>query len=179
MAEFCDNCGKKVSTWTARSDKANTIFCTNCFQTDEAKKIIEHKLGKIEEVVPTNSSYQKEHERRLKQIILTTESNPIDLHISKRLGVIAAESVLGINVFKDLMAGFRDLVGGESGTATQSLRDLRNIVLTRLQEEALELGADAVIAISLNYNEFSGGGKSMLFLVASGTAITLRNDRVV
>jgi uncharacterized protein YbjQ (UPF0145 family) len=55
-----------------------------------------------------------------------------------------------------------------------TLRELREQAVEELREEAARLGADAVVAVDLDYSEFSGGGKSMLFLVANGTAVRLR-----
>jgi uncharacterized protein YbjQ (UPF0145 family) len=108
-------------------------------------------------------------------IILTTESNPIDLPVEERLEIITAECVFGINIFRDLFADVRNIFGGRSDSSQKVLRDARKKCLSELQLEAHSIGADAVIGINLDYNEFSGGNKSMLFLVASGTAVKLKN----
>ena len=71
-------------------------------------------------------------------------------------------------------AAFRDLVGGRSGTHQKALQQARATCLEDLAQKAGELGADAVVGVDLDYNEISGGGKGMLFLVASGTAVRLR-----
>lgn len=106
-------------------------------------------------------------------IILTTETAP-DLSISERLDIITAECVIGMHLFKDVAAIFRDALGGRSKTMQSGLRDARKIALTELRREAAAMGADAVVGVALDYSEISGGGKSMLFLVASGTAVTLK-----
>lgn len=108
----------------------------------------------------------------LSAIILTTESSP-KLDISERLEIITAECVLGMNIFSDIAASVRDLVGGRNESYQAKLRDARKTVLKDLRLEAHRLGADAVVAVDLDYSEISGGGKSMLFLVASGTAVRL------
>lgn len=105
-------------------------------------------------------------------IILTTESAP-NLDISERLEIITAECVLGMNIFKDIGSSLRDLVGGRNEAYQKALKDARKTVLQELRREALLIGADAVVAVDLDYSEISGGGKSMLFLVASGTAVRL------
>ena len=109
-------------------------------------------------------------------IILTTESNPIDLPVEERLEIITAECVFGINIFRDLFADVRNIFGGRSDSTQKVLRDARKKCLSELQLEAHSIGADAVIGVNLDYNEFSGGKKSMLFLVASGTAVKLKKD---
>ena len=108
------------------------------------------------------------------KIILTTENNPQDLHVEERIEIITAECVLGMNIFRDFFAGIRDIVGGRSAASQKILRDARKICLSELKIEAHSLGADAVIGVDLDYSEFSGSGKSMLFIVASGTAVKLK-----
>jgi uncharacterized protein YbjQ (UPF0145 family) len=78
-----------------------------------------------------------------------------------------------MNIFRDLFAGLTDIFGGRSASSQKILRDARKLCIRELKKEAAELGADAVIAVDLDYSEFSGGGKSMLFLVASGTAVKI------
>lgn len=95
------------------------------------------------------------------------------MKIERRLGIVTAECAFGMNVFKDIFTIGRDLVGGRSSAIQSTLKDARNAALDDLKAEAAALGADAVIAVDLDYSEFSGGGKSMLFLVASGTAVKL------
>ena len=90
--------------------------------------------------------------------------------MAERIEIITAECVFGMNVFRDMFAGIRDIFGGRSSVSQKVLRDSRRVCLTELRREALLLGANAVIAVDLSYNEISGDGKSMLFLVASGTA---------
>ena len=104
--------------------------------------------------------------------MLTTETSPQGVDIVERVEIITAETVLGMNIFRDLFAGIRDVVGGRSKATQKVLRDARKICLSELKEEALMLGADAVIGVDLDYSEISGGGKSgMIFLVVSGTAV--------
>ena len=76
-----------------------------------------------------------------------------------------------MNVFRDMFAGARNFFGGRSDATQKVLNDLRETCLYELKALAYAKGADAVIAIDLDYSEFSGG---MLFLVASGTAVKLK-----
>ena len=88
------------------------------------------------------------------------------------LGVVTGEVIVGANIFKDMFAGVRDIVGGRSGSYESSLRDARKTALAEMQEEARGLGADAVIGVDLDY-EVIGQGGSMLMVSASGTAVKL------
>lgn len=100
------------------------------------------------------------------KILLTTET-VVDFKIKKRVDVITAECVFGANIFRDIFARVRDIVGGRSRATQNILHDAREIALTELREKAHALGANAVVGIDLDY---SGYG-SMLFVVASGTAV--------
>lgn len=88
--------------------------------------------------------------------------------------VISAECAYGMNLVKDWVAGLTDIVGGRSNVTQNALRDARRAVMADLRAEALGLGAHAVVGIQLDFSEFSGGGKSMFFVVATGTAVRLR-----
>lgn len=105
-------------------------------------------------------------------IISTTPS--IDGHsITKYCGVIAGEAILGANLFKDLFAGIRDLVGGRSATYEKELQRARDIALKELGDRARDLGANAVIGVDLDY-EVLGQGNGMLMVSASGTAVVIQ-----
>lgn len=112
---------------------------------------------------------EEEVSEAVSTILLTTESNS-NLKVTERLGIVSAECVVGLHLFKDIATGLRDVFGGRSSTMQSALRDIKRAALTELQQEALKLGADAVVAVNLQYNEV--GGK-MLLLVATGTAVKL------
>lgn len=113
-------------------------------------------------------------ERALYVIVLTTESAISTHTITERLGIVTSEAAFGMGLISDIFTGFSDFFGGRSKATQKTLRSARNAVLRGLRQEALLLGADAVVAIDLDYSEFSGQGKSMLFLVGSGTAVRWR-----
>lgn len=165
----CDSCSKSISSWTVRYREADTIFCKDCVDTPIAEKVINEKLQELDDAEEKEDEYSEE----IKNIILTTESHSPDLKISERLGIIASECVLGMNVFRDLFAGVSDVFVGQNKSSKKVLEDLKKKALLELKERAFVLGANAVVSVDLNYNELSGGGKSMLFLVASGTAVAL------
>ncbi|PTQ80833.1 uncharacterized protein YbjQ (UPF0145 family) [Nitrosospira multiformis] len=101
---------------------------------------------------------------------LTTTPSIDGKRITRYCGVVAGEAVLGANIFKDLFAGIRDLVGGRSGTYEKELQRARDIALEELQQRAHDLGANAVVGIDIDY-EVLGKENGMLMVSASGTAV--------
>lgn len=88
------------------------------------------------------------------------------------LGVVAGEAIVGANLFRDLFASVRDIVGGRSGAYEEVLRDARETALSELAKEAERLGANAVIGIDIDY-ETVGAQGSMLMVTAAGTAVRI------
>ncbi len=90
--------------------------------------------------------------------------------VAQYLGIVAGETILGVNVFKDIAAGFRNIVGGRSGKYEEELRKGREISIQEMVERAVELGADAVIGVDVDYETVGG---QMLMITSSGTAVKL------
>jgi uncharacterized protein YbjQ (UPF0145 family) len=88
------------------------------------------------------------------------------------LGIVTGEVIVGANIFKDLFAGIRDIVGGRAGAYEGALRDARRQAYEELRYEAGRMGADAVVGVDLDY-EVVGQGGSMLMVSISGTAVKL------
>ena len=104
-------------------------------------------------------------------MIQTTTPSVEGRTIEEYLGVVTGEAILGANIFKDLFAGVRDIVGGRSGAYEDELRKAREIAMRELAAEATSRGADAVVGIDLDYETVGQG--SMLMVTASGTAVRL------
>jgi uncharacterized protein YbjQ (UPF0145 family) len=96
----------------------------------------------------------------------TLEGRPIQDY----LGIVTGEVIVGANLFRDLFAGIRDIVGGRSGSYERILADARKQAIEELQAEAAALGGNAVVGIDLDY-EVIGPNGSMLMVSASGTAV--------
>jgi uncharacterized protein YbjQ (UPF0145 family) len=110
----------------------------------------------------------------MNNIIVSTTNNIEGRNIVRYHGIVTGEAILGTNIFKDFLAGIRDIVGGRSGAYEKSLREAREIALDELKAEALSLGANAIVGIDLDYENISAGGNSsMLMVSASGTAVQL------
>ena len=84
-------------------------------------------------------------------------------------GLVTGEAILGANVFRDLFAGIRDIVGGRSGAYEKVLKEARDTAVAEMAREAAELGANAVIAVDLDYETVHKG--TMLMVSATGTAV--------
>jgi uncharacterized protein YbjQ (UPF0145 family) len=101
---------------------------------------------------------------------LTTTPGIEGRRIKKYCGVIAGEAILGANLFKDLFAGIRDLVGGRSATYEKELQRARDIAFEELRQRAEDVGANAVVGIDIDY-EVMGKENGMLMVSVSGTAV--------
>ena len=103
-------------------------------------------------------------------ITITTTGNIEGRAITAYLGIVAGEAILGVNVFKDITAGFRNIVGGRSGKYEEELRKGRDTAILELEVRAVERGADAVVGVKVDYETVGG---QMLMVTAAGTAVKL------
>lgn len=104
-------------------------------------------------------------------MIVTTTPGVEGKRITRHLGIVAGEAILGANIFKDLFAGIRDIVGGRSAAYESELRKAREIALDEVRDAALSLGANAIVGVDLDYETVGQG--SMLMVTVSGTAVTV------
>ena len=103
--------------------------------------------------------------------ITVTTTHTIEGHpIQEYLGIVTGEVIVGANVFRDLFAGIRDIVGGRSGSYERILADARKQAIEEVQAECASLGGNAVVGVDLDY-EVIGANGSMLMVSASGTAV--------
>ncbi|GHC46168.1 heavy metal-binding domain-containing protein [Neogemmobacter tilapiae] len=105
-------------------------------------------------------------------MIITTTNTVEGKTITAYHGLVAGETIMGANVFKDLFAGIRNIVGGRSGTYEQVFKDARAQALSEMESGARALGANAVVGVSINYGAI-GASDGMLMVSATGTAVTL------
>lgn len=105
-------------------------------------------------------------------MILTTTPNIEGRKVRSYLGIVTGEAIMGANIFKDVFASIRDIVGGRSAAYEQELIRAKTLALEEMSQRAQALGADAILGIDLDY-EVLGHGNSMLMVSASGTAVSL------
>ena len=105
-------------------------------------------------------------------VLVTTTPSVEGRSITAYHGVVTGEAIMGANIFKDLFAGIRDIVGGRSATYERELRRAREIAISEMQQSAAEKGANALVAVDIDY-ETVGTNGSMLMVSVSGTAVVL------
>lgn len=120
---------------------------------------------------PNRMAELQTKEDAIDKVLLTTETQS-NLKIVKRVEVISAEVAYGMNIFKDLFADVRNIVGGRSKAVQNTMRDARRTALYELKREAHEIGANAVVGVDLDYVELSAHS-TMVMLVATGTAVVI------
>jgi uncharacterized protein YbjQ (UPF0145 family) len=104
------------------------------------------------------------------RMIVTTTPCIEGKPISRYLGIVSGEAILGANIVKDVFAGIRDIVGGRSAAYEEELRRAKDIAIREMMENAAALGAAAVVGVDLDYETLGSNG-GMLMVSASGTAV--------
>jgi len=155
----CAECGKKLGLFDPGTDG----LCGYCSLGAEGRQMMV--------AAQEQQAIAAKREANIEAILLTTETAP-NLPITERIEIVTAECAFGMNIFKDLFAGVRDVIGGRSEAVQKTMRDARRTALYELKREAHAVGANAVVGVDLDYVELSAAG-SMVMLVASGTAVRL------
>ena len=106
-------------------------------------------------------------------VIVTTTPSIEGREITEYKGIVTGEAIMGANIFKDLFAGIRDIVGGRSATYERELRRAREMAMDEIKIAAAEMGANAVVGVDLDY-ETVGTNGSMLMVTVSGTAVVVQ-----
>jgi uncharacterized protein YbjQ (UPF0145 family) len=107
-------------------------------------------------------------------MIIVTTPNMEGRRITQYLGLVSGDAILGANIFRDLFAGIRDIVGGRSAAYEKELRNAKRIALVEMMDEATELGGNAIVGVDLDYETIEmGSGGSMLMVSATGTAVVI------
>jgi uncharacterized protein YbjQ (UPF0145 family) len=105
-------------------------------------------------------------------ILVTTTSVIEGRPVRQYLGIVTGEAIIGANIFRDMFATVRDIVGGRSATYEKGLAEARTVALEEMKQRAVALGANAVMAVDLDY-EVLGANNGMLMVSASGTAAVI------
>jgi len=105
-------------------------------------------------------------------MIITTTPSVEGKAITEYLGIVTGEAIMGANMFKDLFAGIRDMVGGRSATYERELQNARDIAIQEMSQRAAQMGANAVVGVDLDY-EVLGQSNGMLMVSVSGTAVKI------
>ncbi len=103
-------------------------------------------------------------------MLIVTSDQIEGRRIAEYLGIVSGDAIVGANMFQDLFARVRDVVGGRAGGYEKALRGAKEAALEDIAEEAAERGATAIIAVDLDYESV---GDSMLMVSVNGTAVRL------
>lgn len=103
-------------------------------------------------------------------MLLTTTNALEGKQITRYIGIVSGETIIGANVLRDIMASWRDFFGGRSGSYEKVLREAKETALREMEEQARLMGANAVIGVDLDYETV---GDSMLMVTAAGTAVVM------
>lgn len=104
-------------------------------------------------------------------ITATTPDIP-ERGISRTIGVVTGEAIIGANIFRDFLAGVTNVLGGRATGYEKALREAREIAIHEMCDEAARMGGDAVVSVDIDY-ETLGVENGMLMVSASGTAVKL------
>ena len=108
-------------------------------------------------------------------MLVVTTPTVAGREIAEVLGMVSGEAILGANIFKDLFAGIRDIVGGRSAAYEKELRRAKEIAIQEMENECEALGGNAIVGMDLDYESLQmGQGGGMLMVSANGTAVRLR-----
>ena len=105
-------------------------------------------------------------------MITSTTPEIAERRIARTLGVVSGEAIIGAHIFRDIFAGIHNIIGGRAGGYEKALRQARDIAIGEMNDEARELGADAIVGVDLDY-ETLGADNGMLMVTAAGTAVKL------
>jgi len=149
----CQSCGKEVKQRYVSKYYENRWICSEC--RDDEKP----DADDLETI---------QFEKELKEIIVTTTNTIEGKRIVQYLDVISVELIEGLSVFKDFGAGIADIFGGSATGYQKALNKMKEAAFIKLKEKAVNLGANAIIGIDLDYGDLRG---SMLMLAVNGTAV--------
>ena len=95
------------------------------------------------------------------------------IRIREYKGLVVARNVRAVNIFRDFFTGVRDVVGGRSGSYQKVMDSMQDEVLDEVKEDARRLGANAIVALQLDYDNIGSKNKSLIMVSAKGTAVVI------
>ena len=104
-------------------------------------------------------------------MIMSTADSVPGREIAETMGLVTGSTVRARHVGRDVLAGLKQIVGGEIGAYEKLLQESRAQALVRLEEAAAAQGADAVVALRLTTSAIAQGSAEVL---AYGTAVKLQ-----
>ena len=167
----CVDCGLEIGIYGKLFPEG--LMCQECASRKNIAPTELQLRLQAEEIESTTKT------AKIEAILVTTAHTLQGIEVTKYLGFVSTECAYGMNMFKDMFANVRNLVGGRSAAVEDTMRDSRETVLLELKREAYAKGANAVIAVDLDYTQLGAGGNMMVLVTASGTAVVIEADEGV
>lgn len=186
MSDKCPNCDKKYKGLMSQNrklkqefvDRINKIslkpkdsFCSNSDCVTSVADEISIRLNGVA------ATLRPKIKPLFTSMPIVTTHSPLNWDY-KTLAIVSGQSVTGTGVFSEIGASLVDFLGGQSNQFAKKLKDGEDICKNQLRVNAAKLGANAIIATDIDYSEV-GGGKGMLMVCMSGTAVYVNNLEVV
>jgi len=140
-------------------------------------KRLDGQLPSIQDQSKQNQSKQNQSKQD-RPLITTTETIQGKI-IEEYMGIVSGHAVLGMNAFTDLIGGFRDFVGGRSETLESYFLNAREMALDEMTKEALDYGANAIVAVRFNDVSMEGKNRQMALVTVHGTAVKIAKKNKV
>ena len=129
-----------------------------------------HVTSRADEKQRMDDAWARADTLKCMDMLVSTTSVIEGRPVTRYLGIVTGEAIIGANIFRDMFASVRDIVGGRSATYEKGLAEARELALSEMKQRATALGANAVIGVDLDY-EVLGSNNGMLMVSASGTAV--------
>ncbi|HEV2192531.1 MAG TPA: YbjQ family protein [Nitrosopumilaceae archaeon] len=137
-------------------------------------EILKQKLKKAERLSSIDLEYYSAKFREYEQGVITTTYDVHGREIVSYLGIVSGQAVIGLMFLKDIVMGLTDTFGGRSGILERNFRTAKDSAIKQMSEEAQQMGANAVVGVSVNFSPIEGKNKEMLMVIATGTAVITR-----
>lgn len=146
---------QSIDAYTMTENKLTdySVYCDNC--------------GKIEKI-----KYE-EVQGRLKEMLITTTALVDGLRILEYKGIVTAQVFMGVNIFRDIFSGIRDIVGGRSKSMEAEFNKAKNILVEELSKDAAKFGANAIIGLKIDFEDVGKTSGNAFMLLGTGTAVVL------
>jgi len=130
-------------------------------------------LKSLDGQIPTKQT-SKQNSERIDGVLVTTTETIQGKTIDEYLGIVSGHAVMGMGFFKDIVGGFRDIIGGRSSSLEAHFVEARDFALDGMIDEAIELGANAIVAVRFNDVSMEGKDRQMALVSVHGTAVKIK-----
>lgn len=160
-----------------KDDDSNVLAVDVTTSSNDVMQLLEQGF---EGILTINAESEQEamnllFNEKVKEVMMSTSSFLThNTQVIANYGIVTSTIISGTNIFRDLLAGVRDIVGGNSLTYMNKLEDLKEQAICELKKKAAKVDCNAVISVSIDTEEISGQGKGMLMITATGTAVKVK-----